>query len=100
MQHPRPERIQPGIVPDGAVMRFYDQAGRLILERRISHTGATDWHRPADAAAAVDEGLAELALVLYDGNTGTRLPMTFGVICQLRPLAAPSTVDGPRSDGP
>jgi hypothetical protein len=82
-----PGQIQP-MVPDGAVMRFYDSAGRLILERLLSHTNGTDWSRPADAAAAVDDGLAELAVVLYDGNTGTRTPITFGLVCRLRNTAA------------
>jgi hypothetical protein len=84
---PGPDTIQSGLVPDGAVMRFYDPDGRLILERTLRQTRGTDWLRPADAAAAIDDGLALLQLVLYDGDTGIRLPMTFGITCQYRPTA-------------
>jgi len=85
MSHTVPDTILSGIVPHGAVLRFYDQEGRLVLERPISHTAGTQWDRPAEAAAAVDAGLAGLSLVIFDGDTGARLPMTFGVACQLRP---------------
>jgi hypothetical protein len=88
-QHPLPDRIQLGLVPDGTVMRFYDLHGRLILERTLSETRGTDWLRPAEATAAVDAGLAGLSLVLFDGDTGVRLPMIFGLACQLRPPAQP-----------
>lgn len=89
MDHALPDRIQLGMVPDGAVMRFYDVHGRLILERTLSGTRGTDWLQPAEASAAVDAGLAALSLVLFDGDTGVRLPMTFGLVCQLRPPAEP-----------
>jgi hypothetical protein len=81
-----PDSIQRGVVPDGAVMRFYDHTGRLILERTLAHTRGTDWLRPAEACAAVDAGLAGLLLVVFDGDTGVRLPMIFRAICQLRPV--------------
>ena len=87
--HPLPDRIMLGMVPDGAVMRFYDLHGRLILERTLSETRGTDWLRPEEASAAVDAGLAGLSLVLFDGDTGVRLPMIFGLACQLRPPAQP-----------
>ena len=88
-QHPLPDRIMLGLAPDGAVMRFYDLHGRLILERTLSETRGTDWLRPEEASAAVDAGLAGLSLVLFDGDTGVRLPMIFGLACQLQPLASP-----------
>lgn len=82
-----PDAIQ-RLVPEGAVMRFYDQAGRLILERVLSHTRGTDWHRPAEAAAAIDDGLASLFVLVYDGETGERTPMAFGLVCRLSPTLA------------
>jgi hypothetical protein len=55
----------------------------------LSETRGTDWLRPEEASAAVDAGLAGLSLVLFDGDTGVRLPMIFGLACQLRPPAQP-----------
>ena len=89
MTHTPPDFILSGICPGGAVLRFYDDAGRLVLERTIAHTGGTEWDRPAEAAAAVDAGLAGLSLVLYHGDTGARRSGTFGLACQLRPTPTP-----------
>jgi hypothetical protein len=89
--HPGPpEKMQPGFVPCGAVLRFYDQDGRIVVERVLSHISGTRWQDPAEASAAVDAGLAGLSLVLYDGDTGERLPPTFGLACQLRPTVSPA----------
>ena len=90
-----PDAILSGMVPNGAVLRFYDQAGRIVLERPIADTRGTDWLRVAEAAAAVDAGLAGLALVLFDGDTGIRIPMTFGVVSQLRPQVMTNISDEP-----
>ena len=88
-RHPLPDRIQLGLVPDGAVMRFYDRHGRLILERTLSGTRGTDWLQATEASAVDHAGLAGLSLVIFDGDTGVRLPMIFGLACQLQPLAPP-----------
>ena len=67
-QHPLPDRIMLGLAPDGAVMRFYDLHGRLILERTLSETQKLS---PVDAGAAAGPGTAAAA-----GSTAGAGPST------------------------
>lgn len=74
-----PLELDPGLCPDGVVIRCYAvPTGRLLMERRCDvHTPLTVDDIEADAEAAdrdMDPATeAGTVLVAYDGDTGDRM---------------------------
>lgn len=79
-----PDLIDSSLEPGGLVLQFYDRFEHMVLERALTDTTITNPDDPADMINTIDQGLGELELVAYDGDTGSRLPLTFGVRSYLR----------------
>lgn len=88
---PGPDAIDPGACPGGVVWHVYDSRNRLLLERKLAPQLA-DYEIEALAAndlAALDDVVARIRyfgdvyVVMFDGDTGWRMPLPFGSFADL-----------------
>jgi hypothetical protein len=70
---PGPERLEPGLAPDGIVIHVYDRAGVLLLVRRLHDRAEAQAFAESDADHVVAQvGAGDICMVVYDGDTGAR----------------------------
>jgi hypothetical protein len=79
---PGPDAIDPSRAPGGIVIQVYDHTGALILERALSTGDDAQRHAEPDAELVADRMRyrGDVCMVVYDGDTGARMPIPFATL--------------------